>query len=116
MDRNDVKYLSRYVQDIVRAGSKERISFSHKVLERTRQALCYGLYIRSAKLNRNGGYFTLGEQRALVLIHPSSAVFPAGSDCEDDAQRKRPTWRFLLPQCITFKSDLLLNRGQSSLI
>jgi len=32
------------------------ISFSERRLAKVRQALCYGLYMRSAKRNRAGGY------------------------------------------------------------
>ncbi len=53
-------------------------------LERIRVALCYGLYMRAAERNRNGGYYTLGEQRTLVLLHPSSSVLPV-RQLEDDA-------------------------------
>ena len=68
------------------------MKFDRKHLERVRLAMCYGLYMRSAERNRNGGYYTLGEQRTLVMLHPSSSVLPVrgaesdesdGSDSDD---------------------------------
>eukprot|EP01050_Picozoa_sp_SAG11_P015726 SAG11_NODE_2071_length_3859_cov_2.770457_4_plen_298_part_00 len=72
-----LRSLSGVGIDVGKAGARERISFKPRILERARQAMCYGLYMRSAKRTRAGGYFTLGEQRALVLIHPASAIYPA---------------------------------------
>ena len=65
-------------------GGASSGNFDHKTLERIRIALCYGLYMRAAERNRNGGYYTLGEQRALVLLHPSSSVLPVHGTNDDD--------------------------------
>lgn len=66
-----------------RGGGACSGNFDRKRLERIRIALCYGLYMRAAERNRNGGYYTLGETRQLVLLHPSSSVLPV-HDANDD--------------------------------
>eukprot|EP01043_Picozoa_sp_COSAG02_P019906 COSAG02_NODE_970_length_15551_cov_4.985698_16_plen_835_part_01 len=73
---------SRRRNDRSKSSSGSR-SGGDKRLERIRVALCYGLYMRAAERNRNGGYYTLGEQRTLVLLHPSSSVLPVRG-FEDD--------------------------------
>lgn len=40
-----LRSLSSVGIDVNRAGARDRISFCEKVLDRTRQALCYGLYM-----------------------------------------------------------------------
>jgi hypothetical protein len=41
---------------VERGHGGQRLSFHPEQLKRLRQALCYGLYMRSAERNRNGGY------------------------------------------------------------
>lgn len=74
---------SRRSSDGSRSSNGSRSGGSDRRLERIRVALCYGLYMRAAERNRNGGYYTLGEQRTLVLLHPSSSVLPVRG-LEDD--------------------------------
>ena len=75
---------SRRRTDRSRSSGSSGGSGGDRRLERIRVALCYGLYMRAAERNRNGGYYTLGEQRTLVLLHPSSSVLPVRGFEDDD--------------------------------